>query len=172
MSTYKIKNFGRFLKNPEKYQGDKTKIDLRSGWEIKFATWLDKHPSVVAWNSEEIVIPYYMTYSRNGVQYQKKHRYFMDFWMRVEQEDGTFKEYLIEVKPQKQKDDAFLLREGKTIPTPQRNTAKGLRRYYKRVAVANKNNEKWKATEDVCKALRAKGRDIQFVIMTEKDLPV
>ncbi|WP_370656660.1 TnsA endonuclease N-terminal domain-containing protein, partial [Klebsiella pneumoniae] len=54
--------------------------------------WLDNHPDVVKWNSEEVVIPYFC--NADG----KKRRYFMDFWARFK--DGQ--EFLFEVKPAKE----------------------------------------------------------------------
>ena len=45
-------------KNPDKYAGDVNNIISRSGWETKFFNWCDNNPSVIAWNSEEVVVPY------------------------------------------------------------------------------------------------------------------
>ena len=62
-------------KNPHKYKGDFTNIIYRSGWELKLMSYLDKHPHVTKWNSEEIIIPY-----RSCVD-GKMHRYFPDFYV-------------------------------------------------------------------------------------------
>ena len=53
--TYK----GRFQpKNPKKYNGDANNIIYRSTWEVRVMKWLDEHPNVVWWASEELPIPY------------------------------------------------------------------------------------------------------------------
>jgi len=50
---------GKFKpKNPNKYKGDANGIVYRSLWERNAFRWLDENDSIVAWNSEEIVIPY------------------------------------------------------------------------------------------------------------------
>ena len=46
------------IHHPEKYVGDHTRIIFRSSYELKFMKWCDFTPSVVAWGSEEVVIPY------------------------------------------------------------------------------------------------------------------
>ena len=69
-------------KNIYKYKGDHTKIYHRSGLEKKFMILFDKNPSVMEWNSESIIIPYYSTVDR------KKHRYFPDFYAKLKTKDG------------------------------------------------------------------------------------
>ena len=59
--------------NPEKYKGNVDKIFYRSSWELKFNNWCDKHPSVLEWSSEEIVIPYKKPTDN------QMHRYFLGF---------------------------------------------------------------------------------------------
>ena len=50
---------GKFRpKNISKYKGNSTEIFYRSGWELRFMSYLDKTPSVLKWSSEEIVVPY------------------------------------------------------------------------------------------------------------------
>ena len=69
---------GKFKpRNPQKYRGDSTNIIYRSGWELKLMSYLDKHPGVLLWNSEEIVIPY-----RSPID-GKMHRYFPDFYVEM-----------------------------------------------------------------------------------------
>ena len=45
--------------NPGKYVGNSLNIVYRSLWELRFMRYLDSHPNVVQWASEEITIPYY-----------------------------------------------------------------------------------------------------------------
>ena len=63
--------------HPEKYTGDPTNIIMRSSWETRFASWCDKNPSILKWNSEETVIPYRCPTD------DKIHRYFVDFYVKI-----------------------------------------------------------------------------------------
>ena len=81
------------VKNPHKYKGDPTKVIYRSSLELKFMNFLDNHPDVSEWNSEEVVIPYLCPTDR------KYHRYFVDFWMKRKNSSGEVQTFLIEVKP-------------------------------------------------------------------------
>ena len=79
-------------KNIHKYNGDPTKITYRSLWERNAFRYLDKHPAVKWWNSEETIVPYICGTDR------KPHRYFIDLTIRFV--DGTT--VLVEIKPKKQ----------------------------------------------------------------------
>lgn len=54
--------------------------------------WLDHHPQVLNWNSEDVCLRYYNPLDK------KTHRYFVDFW--VEFKSG--RKLLIEIKPASQ----------------------------------------------------------------------
>ena len=85
---------GRFRpKNPGKYKGDPSKIIYRSLWEVKVFKWVDDHPDVIWWQSEEVVVPY-----RSPVD-GRIHRYFPD--VIVHKKDGLNKTQtiMIEIKP-------------------------------------------------------------------------
>lgn len=131
---------------PEKYTGDPTNIIMRSSWETRFASWCDKNPSIIKWQSEETIVPYRCP-TDNRI-----HRYFVDFQIQVQQKDGTLKRYLVEVKPAK-----F------TIPPeyPGRQTKK----YITESMTYIKNQAKWKAATEYCK-----DRGWEFKIITEKEL--
>lgn len=132
--------------NVNKYEGDPTNIILRSSWEIRFAAWCDRTPSVVKWKSEEVVIPYICPTDN------KRHRYFVDFLIKVRDRSGNIKTYLIEIKPSAQTKP----------PVPgQRKT----RRYIQEVFTWGKNEAKWKAATEY-----AKDRGWEFKILTEHDL--
>lgn len=85
-----------YPKNPEKYAGDISKIKTRSSWEIKFANYCDKNPSIVQWNSEDIVIPYWSSADN------KERHYHVDFTMTVRTSNGKLQTYMVEIKPYKQ----------------------------------------------------------------------
>jgi len=132
---------------PEKYTGDPTNIVMRSSWETQFASWCDKNPNVIKWNSEETVIPYRCP-TDNRI-----HRYFIDFKIQVKGKNGL-KTYLVEVKPYKQT---------KLPEYPGRRTKK----YLVESATFLKNQAKWKAADEW-----AKDRGYEFKIITEYDLGI
>lgn len=144
---YQIQDAFPHLKNPERYVGTRP-CTLRSGLEISFVfKFLDVHPSVKKWSSEDIVIPYY--YPVDG----RRHRYFVDFWMESEGQDGNLYEHLIEIKPKAQ-----------TAPPkqPKRKT----RKYLADVNEYIKNQAKWQAA-----TLFAERNNMDFKILTESDIP-
>lgn len=141
MATYK----GFFKpKNPGKYKGNPTNIVYRSGWELKFMIYLDNHPEVISWSSEEIIVPY-----RSPVD-NRVHRYFPDFL--VKKKDG--KTLLVEIKPRAQ-----------TKPPEIQN--KKSRRYITEVMTWGVNQAKWKAAEEYCA-----DRKWQFLVLTENELGI
>ena len=81
--------------NPRKYKGDVRNIICRSSWENKFCNWCDLNENIIEWGSEEFFIPYRAPDGR-------VRRYFPDFIMKVRENSGDIKTYVIEVKPAKQ----------------------------------------------------------------------
>ena len=55
--------------------------------------YCDKNDKILEWGSEEIALPY-----RSPVD-NRVHRYFPDFYIKVQENTGRIKTYLIEVKP-------------------------------------------------------------------------
>jgi len=138
---------GRFKpKYPEKYKGDPNNIIYRSLWEMRFMRYLDQHPSVLNWASEEIIIPYYSPVDK------KMHRYFPDFWVRTVTPEGAINTTIIEIKPDVQT----------RMPVKKQKTT---RRYINELKTYGVNDAKWKAAEQFCA-----DRKWQFKVMTEKDL--
>ena len=139
--------------NPGKYKGDYSNIVYRSRWELVLMRHLDAHPDVIEWSSEEVVIPYVSPIDR------KRHRYFVDFFVKRKGRDGLLETLLIEVKPRAQ-----------TTPPDVKLTLKGqkpTRRYINEVMTWGVNEAKWKAAEDYCK-----DRGWKFIIMTEHELGI
>lgn len=134
---------------PEKYIGDPSKITSRSSWELKLMRWCDMNPSVISWNSEGCVIPYY---SRAD---QKPRRYFMDFVIKMRVSDGTVITYMIEVKPEKQ-----------TI-MPKATRGKSKKTLLNETYTHMVNTDKWEAAHAY-----AKKHGMVFKIMTETDLGI
>lgn len=134
---------GRFTpKNVSKYAGDHKKITYRSLWERNAFRWCDTNSSVVKWNSEEVVIPYYCRTDN------KMHRYFVD--LLIEFKGG--RTILVEIKPKKE-----------TLPpkTPSRKS----KRYLNEVSTFIKNQDKWAAAK-----LFADKHNIEFQVWTEDTL--
>lgn len=140
---------GRFKpKNTFKYLGNPANIIYRSLWECKLMTYLDNHPDVLKWASEEVCIPY-----RSPID-GRRHRYFPDFYVQ-RRVDGKIKESVIEVKPKIQ-----------TIP-PKRSNRAPTQKYLREVRTYGINEAKWKAANDYCK-----DRGWDFLIMTEDQLGI
>ena len=146
---------GRFRpNNPKKYLGDPTNIIYRSLWELKLMTYLDKHPDVTQWGSEEVVIPY-----KSPID-GKWHRYFVDFIVKQINKQGIKETILIEVKPKSQ-----------TVPpeTFKAKTPKGRpsKKYLNEVMTWGVNQAKWEAANEYCK-----DRGWTFKIMHEDHLGI
>ncbi len=115
---------------------------MRSSWETRFASWCDKNPSVLKWNSEETIVPYRCP-TDNRI-----HRYFVDFKITV----NTGKTYIVEVKPAAQTQPPIY---------PGRQT----QRYITESLTFMKNTAKWEAAIEF-----ARDRGWEFKIITEKEL--
>ena len=115
---------------PRKYKGDPNNIICRSSWERKFCRWCDLNENILEWGSEEFCIPY-----RSPVD-RRVHRYFPDFIIKVREQTGDVKRYVIEVKPKKQ-----------TRP-PVQTTKKRTKTYINEVKTYAVNEAKWKAADE------------------------
>jgi hypothetical protein len=138
---------GKFIpKNPQKYKGDPTGIVYRSLWELKFMKYCDTNENILEWGSEEIALPYISPLDN------RIHKYFPDFYIKVKENNGQIKKYIIEVKPKKQTVE----------PIPQKKKTKG---YIYEVMEYAKNQAKWKAAREFCE-----DRQWEFKIITESEL--
>lgn len=85
---------GKFTpKNPQKMIGGQTNITYRSSWELSVCLMLDSHPSVEAWGSECLQIPYKHPIRGNWTIYVP------DFLAVYVDKDGNKHVEIIEVKP-------------------------------------------------------------------------
>ena len=139
-------------RNPDKYIGDPTTIFFRSSWETKFMSFCDNNPSVLAWNSEECVIPYIC-----GTD-NRPHRYFIDFVIKYKTNSGEIKTAIVEIKPEVQT---------KSPQMAKRKTQKSQARYLQECNTYIKNQSKWAAATKY-----AKERGIEFMILTETSLGI
>lgn len=135
-------------RNPQKYRGDPTNIIYRSRWELKFMSYLDTHPKVLEWSSEEIIIPY-----RSPVD-NRIHRYFPDFFVKKINSEGLVESAIIEIKPAVQ-------------TRPPERPSKVTKRYINEVFTWGVNEAKWKAAQDFCA-----DRKWTFHVFTEKELGI
>ena len=131
--------------NPQKYKGNVNNVIYRSSWEKRFMIYCDKNRAVVEWGSEEIAISYRSIDNR-------PHRYYPDFYMKVRQSNGTFKKFIVEIKPKAQ------TRKPKK---PLRET----RTYKNAVLTYERNKRKWSTA-----AAWASKRKMRFIILTEDHL--
>ena len=137
--------------NYTKYRGDPTKVFYRSSWELKFMQWCDKTPSIIEWNSECIVIPYYDPVQR------KSRRYFPDFYLKVRDINGRIVQHLVEVKPRRQIDG----------PKRRTGTATSNKTYITEVNTFATNTAKWEAASEFCK-----DRKWEWTLVDEHDLQI
>ena len=133
---------------PRKYKGDPTNIIYRSLWERKFMVYCDKNAKILEGGSEEIALPYISPHD------SRVHRYFPDFYIKVQENTGKIKRYLIEVKPLKQT----------TKPKKPKRQTKG---YIREAFEYARNQAKWKAAREYCA-----DRMWEFKVITEKELDI
>jgi hypothetical protein len=110
--------------------------------------YLDRHPDVVQWSSEEFCIPY-----RSPVDC-RIHRYFPDFKVKKKLPDGKTETLVVEIKTLCQ-----------SIPPAKKE--KTTKRYIREVMTYGVNEAKWKAAKSFCEE-----RKWKFMVMTEKELGI
>jgi len=133
---------------PEKYIGDYNRIIFRSSWEQRFCTYCDVNSKVIKWSSETIQVPYLHPITN------KISTYNLDFYMKALQEDGSYKEFIIEVKPSKQLE--------KPILPETRVNEKRILAHNDQMKTYIINMHKFQAAK-----LWAEGRGWEFMIVTE-----
>ena len=147
---------GRFRpKNPSKYKGDPTKIIYRSMWEFKFFRYVDIHPDVLWWQSEEVVVPYVSPIDG------RRNRYYPDVIVNKRIADGKSATMMIEIKPYAQTRPPDRSKKNAT------KTGRISRKYLNEVKTFGINDAKWKAARKFCAQ-----RGWQFEIYTEKELGI
>ena len=133
---------------PKKYKGDPNNIICRSSWERLFCRWCDLNENILEWGSEEFWIPYLSPVDN------RIHRYFPDFIIKVKEQTGSIKTYVIEVKPKKQ-----------TIPPKQKSRV--TKSYLYEAKTYAVNQSKWKAAKEWCA-----DRLLEFKVITEEELGI
>ena len=133
---------------PKKYKGDPNNIICRSSWERRFCRWCDLNENIISWGSEEFSIPYVSPVDN------RVHKYFPDFIIKVREQTGEIKTYIIEVKPKKQ-----------TIQPKQKSRV--TKSYLYECKTYAVNQAKWKAADEFCK-----DHMIEFKVITEEELGI
>jgi hypothetical protein len=142
-------NQGKFHpQNPQKYKGNVNNIIYRSSWELKFMQWCDRNENILEYGSEEFWIPYISPVDN------RVHRYFPDFIIKVKENSGNTKNYVVEVKPQRQ-----------TVPPKQKSRV--TKSYLYEAQTYAVNQAKWKAAEEWCA-----DRLLNFMVITDKELGI
>ena len=110
--------------------------------------WCDRNVNILEWGSEEFFIPYLSPLDN------RVHRYFPDFYMKIKENDGKVKRYVIEVKPLR-------------YCVPPTKGRKQKKTFIREVAEYAKNQAKWKAARSFCEM-----RQLTFKVVTEKELGI
>ena len=108
--------------------------------------YCDTNPSILAWASEELVIPYLSPIDK------KMHKYYPDFLVKLLDKDNIIKTMVIEVKPKKE-------------TAPPKKKKKKTFKYLEEVRVWGVNDAKWKAAKEFCA-----NKGWHFKILTEDQL--
>lgn len=109
-------------------------------------SYIDTHPDILEWQSEELIIPY-----RSPID-GLVHRYFPDFVIKKRSANGKIETVIVEIKPRSQ-----------TVPpTPSKKKTK---QYLYEVHTWAINDAKWKAARAYCEK-----KGWRFQIMTENEL--
>jgi hypothetical protein len=110
--------------------------------------WCDRNENILEYGSEEFWIPYISPVDN------RVHRYFPDFIIKVKENSGNTKNYVVEVKPQRQ-----------TVPPKQKSRV--TKSYLYEAQTYAVNQAKWKAAEEWCT-----DRLLNFMVITEKELGI
>ena len=141
---------GKYIpSNPKKYKGNPSKVIYRSLWERKLMVYCDMNEKVLEWGSEEIIIRYVSPWAN------RVHRSSPDFYMKVQQVNGSVKKFIIEVKPKYQ------------CKPPQANPKRKTKQWYNSVKTWTINEAKWKSANFFCES-----NDMEFKILTEDHLNI
>lgn len=128
--------------NREKYTGT-FPIRILSRYEKDVMMYLDRNPNCVEWSSESIAVRY------KDPNTNKNRRYFPDIYCVFKTSDGSYKKYLIEIKPYNQ------VRK----PVKKNNS------YERRLSEYSRNVAKWEQARLYSQSIGA-----QFIILTEREI--
>jgi len=122
---------------------------------LKFFRYIDRHPDIIWWQSEEISVPYISPIDG------KSHRYYPDVVLQRKVAEDKYEIIMIEIKPEKQTRAPDLSKRNAT------KTGRISRRYLNEVKNYGVNEAKWEQARNYCKQ-----RGWRFAVMTEKHLGI
>jgi len=131
-------------KHPQKFIG-KFAI-YRSSFELRFMRWADSNPNVLEWSSEQVIVPYVSPIDGRA------HRYYVDNFVVI-REGTVVKKYLVEIKPFQQTQP----------PRPSKRKKPATVLYEQTQWIINQ--AKWASAREF-----AKKKNVEFIILTEKEL--
>lgn len=149
------------LKYPHKYKG-MSKPYFKSSYEQRMMYWLDVNNKVLEWSYEPSYIEYLNHVPTNSPDWMrdlvdfKVHKYYVDFYAKLVDNDNNVVTYILEIKP-------FIQTQ---IPKePKKKTKKSIQKFYNEMKEYIKNANKWEAAE---KYAHQKG--YKFAVLTENEL--
>lgn len=137
--------------NKEKYIGIRNPRFL-SSYELKVFTDLDRHPDVIKWGAEVVIVPYLNPTRITKDGSMRKSRYIVDIYVKYRARDGELREEIIEIKPSHE-----------TVE-PKRGKKKQSS-YDRQLLTFMQNSAKWEAAKRY-----AEDRGMTFRILTEKEI--
>lgn len=146
------------VKNKNKYMGcydwklkgiTKNNPIPKSSWEKRVMSFCDYNKKVIRWGYEIIIVPYYDIDS-------KMHKYYLDFYVELYDNNNNIRKCLVEVKP---------IKDARMPKKPKNNNKKALKRYMYERRSYIKNFNKWHAADNFCKK-----NGLEFVVLTERQI--
>lgn len=131
---------------------NKTLPVYRSSLERSLMIILDKNPNVLAWSSEQVIIPYKHPIKSAQSGTPQYSRYFVDFYLKMKIGE-TIKEFIVEVKPHKQTESPTSHGNKKPTTILYENSQWAI------------NQAKWDAATKWCEK-----KGYKFLIITEKNI--
>ena len=105
-----------------------------------------------------------MTHFEAGDFKIKNHRYYPDFFYKMKMSDGSIKEVVAEVKPQKEYQIVLDLIQGR-LSVPKDGNLKKLKSFEYELKLGQKNRDKWETMISWCNL-----KGYEFIIITELHL--
>lgn len=130
------------IQYPDKYLLQKKVVKYKSNLEERVCYFLDCNSNVVKWQYEGMSIPYLKPIFMGGkLHHVEEHKYVIDFYAEIKDNDGSIKKYIIEVKS-----------KSATKPPikPKRMTNKAHQRYLQECATFAVNSNKWSSAKKYC----------------------
>ena len=131
------------MKYPQKYKG-KVNPYYKSSYEQRMMYWLDMNNKVLEWAYEPQYIDYISQVPPSSPDWMKAlvdyktHKYYVDFYAKLIDNDGNVVTYILEIKPHCQ---TIIPKE------PKNKSKKRIQRFYNEMKEYIKNANKWEAAE-------------------------